>query len=130
MVDSTVLLDVLTEDPVWSDWSAGALETAADQGPLWINPLIYAEVSVRFSRVEDLEDALPPSDFRRAPVPWEAAFLAAKAHFSYRRRGGSRTSTLPDFVIGAHAAVAGLRLLTRDGSRYATYFPTVALIAP
>ena len=130
LVDSNVLLDILTMDELWSDWSAEALSTAADSGPLWINPIIYAEVSVRFSRIEDLEDAMPPADYRRAALPWEAAFLAGKAFVQYRRRGGTRTTTLPDFYIGAHAAVAELQLLTRDASRYRTYFPTVEIVAP
>ncbi len=130
LVDSNVLLDILTEDRVWLDWSIDALATAAERGPLWINPIIFAEVSVRFSRVEDLDDALPPEDFRRAPLPWEGAFLAAKSFGEYRKRGGTKSSTLPDFFIGAHAAVAGIGLLTRDRGRYRTYFPTVQLTAP
>jgi predicted nucleic acid-binding protein len=130
LVDANVLLDVLTEDPRWSDWSATALAQAADAGPVVINPMIYAEVSVRFSQVEELEAALPQADYVRAHIPWEAAFLAGKCFVSYRRRGGAKRSPLPDFFIGAHAAVAGLRLLTRDASRYRTYFPTVALTAP
>ena len=130
LVDTNVLLDVLTEDPTWLDWSLVALATATEDGPLFINPIIYAEVSVRFSRVEDLDDALPPQDYRRLALPWEAAFLAGKAFVAYRRSGGSRSSTLPDFFIGAHAAVEGLVLLTRDVARYRTYFPTVQLSAP
>lgn len=130
IVDANVLLDVITEDPVWLDWSLTALASAAEEGPLVINPMIYAEVSVRFSRIEDLEEALPFSDFRRAQIPWEAAFLAAKAYVSYRRAGGVRSAPLPDFFIGAHAAVEGLHLLTRDGARYRTYFPSVDLTAP
>lgn len=130
LIDTNVLLDVLTEDPLWLDWSASALIGAADAGPLWINPIIYAEVSVRFSRIEDIEDALPTRDYRRAQLPWEAAFLAGKAFLQYRRSGGKKTSTLPDFYIGAHAAVADVSLLTRDGGRYETYFPTVDLITP
>ena len=130
LVDSNVLLDVLTEDPVWLGWSTAALVEAAESGPLWINPIIYAEVSVRFSRIEELEAALPAADYRRAPLPWEAAFLAGKAFIQYRHSGGTKTSTLPDFYIGAHAAVADLALLTRDGGRYATYFPTVELVTP
>ncbi len=130
LVDTNVLLDVLTEDPVWLEWSAAALVDAAEAGPLWINPLIYAEVSVRFSRIEDLEMALPTQDYRRAQLPWEAAFLAGKAFVRYRRSGGRKTSTLPDFYIGAHAAVADVALLTRDAGRYQTYFPTVELITP
>lgn len=130
LVDSNVVLDILTEDPSWVDWSLDALATAAETGPLFINPIIYAEVSVRFSRVEDLDDALPPRDYRRLDLPWAAAFLAGKAFLAYRGRGGTRTSTLPDFYIGAHAAVQGIGVLTRDPARYRTYFPTVKLIAP
>lgn len=130
LVDTNVLLDVLTDDPVWLEWSAEALTAAAESGPLWINPIIYAEVSVRFSRIEDLEAALPPHDYRRAQLPWEAGFLAGKAFVRYRRNGGTRTSTLPDFFIGAHAAVADVALLTRDNGRYGTYFPTVRLVTP
>ena len=130
LVDSTVLLDILTEDPAWIGWSTEALATAAEAGPLAINPIIYAEVSVRFSRVEDLDDALPPLDFRRLALPWDAGFLAGKAFSSYRRNGGTRSSTMPDFYIGAHAAVAGLTLLTRDVVRYRTYFPLLDLVTP
>ena len=130
LVDTNVLLDVITEDETWLDWSLEKLAAAAESGPLYINPIIYAEVSVRFSRVEDLEDALPPADYRRAPLPWEAAFLAGRAFLEYRRQGGVRSSTLPDFFIGAHAAVDELVLLTRDAARYRTYFPTVELLAP
>ena len=101
-----------------------------ESGPLWINPIIYAEVSVRFSRIEDLESALPRQDYRRAQLPWEAGFLAGKALLQYRRNGGTKSSTLPDFSIGAHAAIAEVTLLTRDSSRYATYFPTVSLLTP
>ena len=130
LIDTNVLLDVLTEDAVWLSWSLDSLAAAAESGPLIINPIIYAEVSIRFTRIEDLDDALPPQDYRRAPLPWEAAFLAGKAFIEYRRNSGVRSSTLPDFFIGAHAAVDGLALLTRDASRYRTYFPTVSLLAP
>ena len=130
LVDSNVLLDIFTEDPHWLDWSNEAITTAAEAGPLYINPLIYAEVSVRFSRIEDLEDALPTTYFRRAALPWTAAFLAGKAFLSYRRSRGTGSVPLPDFFIGAHAAVADLNLLTRDVRRYRTYFPTVRLLAP
>ncbi len=130
LVDSNVLLDVVTEDRNWLAWSLNALADAAESGPLWINPIIYAEVSVRFSRIEDLEEALPPEDYRRAPLPWEAAFLAGKAFVQYRRSGGTKTSTLPDFFVGAHAAVEDMALLTRDDGRYRTYYPTVRLITP
>lgn len=130
LVDSNVLLDVATLDPQWSDWSTAALERAADTAVLVINPLVYAEVSIGFERIEELEQALPAALFRRDVLPYEAAFLAGKAFLDYRRRGGRRSSPLPDFYIGAHAAIAGFRLLTRDASRYRTYFPTVRLIAP
>lgn len=130
LVDSNVLLDVITEDPVWLPWSSAALAGAAEAGPLWINPVIYAEVSVRFSSVEALEDALPARDYRREPLPWAAAFLAGKVFLDYRRNKGTKSTTLPDFFIGAHAAVAGFDLLTRDVGRYRTYFPTVRIVAP
>jgi predicted nucleic acid-binding protein len=130
LVDSNVLLDLLTRDEKWLSWSRDALERAADSGPLVINAVIFAEVSVRFSRIEDVEDALPADQFVRSPLPWPAAFLAGKCHLRYRQGGGARTSTRPDFFIGAHAAVSRLRLLTRDAARYRTYFPTVDLLAP
>lgn len=130
LVDSNVLLDVATRDAEWSDWSTEALERAADTAVLVINPLVYAEVSIGFERIEELEQALPAALFRRDALPYEAAFLAGKAFLDYRRRGGKRSSPLPDFYIGAHAAIAGFRLLTRDATRYRTYFPTVRLIAP
>jgi len=130
LVDSNVLLDVATGDPTWFTWSSQALEAAANESPLAINALIYAEVSIGYARVEDLENVIPSEAFRREPLPYEAAFLAGKAFLQYRRRGGARMSPLPDFYIGAHAAVAGFRILTRDARRYRTYFPTVDLIAP
>ena len=130
LVDSNVMLDVLTEDTGWYDWSSSALERCANASTLYINPIIYAEVSIRFERIEDLEATLPREVFRRLELPLEAAFLAGKAFVRYRRRGGVRTSTLPDFFIGAHAAVAGLKLLTRDDKTYRQYFPTVTFISP
>lgn len=130
LVDSNVLLDILTADPAWEAWSTDALADAAEVGPLYINPIVYSEVSIRFTTVEALEEALPPQDFRRAPIPWAAAFLAGKVFLDYRRSKGARSTTLPDFFIGAHAAVAHLDLLTRDVGRYRTYFPTVSLITP
>ncbi len=130
LVDSNVLLDILTEDPTWRGWSSDALAEAAEAGPLYINPVIYSEVSVRFTAIEALDDALPPQDYRREPIPWAAAFLAGKVFLDYRRNQGMKSTTLPDFFIGAHAAVADLDLLTRDVGRYRTYFPTVVLIAP
>ncbi|MFT4247167.1 MAG: type II toxin-antitoxin system VapC family toxin [Pseudomonas sp.] len=130
LVDANVLLDVLTEDPHWFDWSGKALEEQAAKARLCINPLIYAEVSVGFERIEELDEALPASDFTRLPLPWEAGFLAGKAFLRYRRDGGQRRSPLPDFIIGAHAAVSGLPLITRDVRRYRTYFPKLLLICP
>jgi predicted nucleic acid-binding protein len=130
LVDSNVLLDVMTEDPRWFSWSAGAIEEAADSARLVINPIIYAEVSLRYSRIEELDLALPQTLLDREAIPDEAAFLAGKVFLIYRRRGGTKQSTLPDFFIGAHAAVAGYRLMTRDAARYRTYFPKLSLIAP
>jgi predicted nucleic acid-binding protein len=130
LVDSNVILDVATEDPRWGEWSAGALERAADAAILVVNPLVYAEVSIGFENIEELEDAMPSELFRRDPLPYEAGFLAGKCFVDYRRRGGTRTAPLPDFYIGAHAAVAGYRLLTRDPKRFRTYFPKLELIAP
>jgi predicted nucleic acid-binding protein len=130
LVDSNVLLDLLTVDPVWYDWSAEALGELAETAALVVNPIVYAEVSVHFARIEELEAALPADRFRREALPWDAAFLAGKCFLTYRRRGGSRRSPLPDFYIGAHAAVAGMVLLTRDAARYRTYFPTLDIVAP
>lgn len=130
LVDSNVILDVATNDPRWGEWSSQALARAADESVLVINPIIFAEVSVGFDRVEVLEDALPPEVYRREPLPYEAAFLAGRSFVAYRRRGGRRLSPLPDFYIGAHAAVAGHQLLTRDARRYRTFFPRLVVIAP
>jgi predicted nucleic acid-binding protein len=130
LVDSNVLLDIATNDSKWGAWSSSALEDIADASILVINPVIYAEVSIRYDTIEELDDALPAHLFRREPLPYEAGFLAGKAFVVHRRRGGRRTTPLPDFYIGAHAAVVGYRLLTRDASRYRTYFPTLDLISP
>lgn len=130
LIDANVLLDVLTEDTSWFTWSAGAIERAADRYRLVINPIVYAEVSIRFSRIEDLDAALPSDMFDREAIPYEAAFLAGKSFSIYRQRGGTKRSPLPDFFIGAHAAVAGYPLMTRDATRYRTYFPKLSLIAP
>ncbi len=130
LVDSNVILDVVCDDAEWGDWSASMLARAAQAGRLMINPVIYAEVSCGYDRIEDLDDAVPPEYFVREPLPWEAAFLAAKAFMKYRRRGGKRSAPLPDFYIGAHAALAGYTLLTRDVRRYLTYFPKLQIIAP
>jgi predicted nucleic acid-binding protein len=129
LVDSNVLLDLFTDDPAWAAWSEARLAEAFDAGQVVINPLVYAEISVAFERIETLQAALP-EQLGREDLPWEAAFLAGKCFVDYRRRGGSRRSLLPDFYIGAHAAVTGRALLTRDANRYQTLFPTLALICP
>ena len=129
LVDANVLLDILIPDPEWEDWSSAALAEAAESSLLAINPIIFAEVAVGFDRIEELEEALPP-ELRREALPWDAAFLAGKAFLSYRRRRGVKHAPLPDFYIGAHAAVRGYTLLTRDSRRYRTYFPSLELIAP
>lgn len=130
LVDTSVLLDILVDDAEWRDWSAAALEIAACDGALYINPIIYAEVAAGFDHVEELEEALPLRFCRRVDLPWAAAFLAGKAYVQYRRQGGRRRSPIADFYIGAHAAIAGFTLLTRDARRYREYFPTVRVIAP
>ena len=130
LVDSNVILDVATDDPNWGEWSAEALERAADETTLAINPLIFAEVSAGFATVEELEELVPADAFRRLELPYEAAFLAVKAFVAYRRRGGRRSAPLADFYIGAHAAVVGMQLLTRDARRYRTYFPRLTLVSP
>lgn len=130
LVDSNVLIDILGADSAWAGWSQRALIDARDVARLVINPIIYAEVSTGFATIEDIERVLPRDVFARESLPYEAAFLAGKCYLDYRRRGGVRTSPLPDFYVGAHAAVAGYRLLTRDARRYRTYFPTLELIAP
>ena len=130
LIDANVLLDIMTEDVSWFAWSAEAIERAANRYRLVINPVIYAEVSIRYSRIEDLDIALPKTMFDREAIPYEAAFLAGKSFLTYRRRGGTKQSPLPDFFIGAHAAVAEYLLMTRDAARYRTYFPKLPLIAP
>lgn len=129
-VDSNVLLDVLEPDAAWYEWSAESILRCATHGRLVINHVVFAEVSVGFSSIETLDSKLLRSLYERVPIPWEAAFLAGKAFVEYRRAGGTRRSPLPDFFIGAHAAVAGMPLLTRGAARYQTNFPTVELIAP
>jgi hypothetical protein len=130
LVDSNVILDIFSLDRVWFAWSDASVERAMEAGRLVVNPVIYAEISIKFSRLEALEAALPNDVWEREAIPFDAAFLAGKAYLDYKRRGGSRRSPLPDFFVGAHAAVAGYTLLTRDATRYRNYFPTVKLIAP
>lgn len=129
IVDANVLLDIITADPVWFDWSAKALEKALEKG-LAINPIIYAEVGAGFLKETELDAALDWSGLSRLDLPYAAAFLAGQAYVRYRRNGGNRLSPLPDFFIGAHAEVAGMTLLTRDAARYRTYFSKVKLITP
>jgi predicted nucleic acid-binding protein len=130
LVDTNVLFDYLTEDSEWFDWSATMLGRAADRGAVAINPIVFAELSVRYERIEAIDAAVPRDYFLRLQLPWEAAFVAAKCYDRYRRRGGTRTAPLPDFFIGAHAAVSGLTLLTRDARRYRAYFPKLKIVAP
>lgn len=130
LVDTNVLLDLVTDDPTWSEWSVARLEEAALAGPIFINDIVYAETSIRYLRIEDLDAMLARADIEIAPTPRSALFLAGKAFQRYRAGGGTRTGVLPDFFIGAHAAVEGWPLLTRDAGRYRTYFPKITLIAP
>ena len=130
LIDSNVILDIVTEDKQWFQWSSETLSHFAEGNTLAINPIIYAEVSIGFDRIEDVEEVLPQHEFHRLPLPWQAAFLAGKCFQAYRRKGGQKRSPLPDFYIGAHAAVAGMALMTRDATRYRTYFPKLTIIAP
>jgi predicted nucleic acid-binding protein len=130
LIDTNVLLDLVTDDPSWADWSIAQLEAASLTGPLLINDVVYAELAVRYDRVEDLEAFVEEAGLAMAPMPRAALFLAGKVFTQYRRSGGSRTGVLPDFFIGAHAAVDELPLLTRDVGRYRTYFPSLKLITP
>ncbi len=130
LVDSNVILDIVTENPTWFDWSARQLKRLADKSVLVINPIIYSEVSIGFDRVEDLDIVLSAGAFHRENLPWDATFLAGKCFLKYRRSGGNKRSPLPDFFIGAHAAIQGFSLLTRDASRYKSYFPKLTIISP
>jgi len=130
LVDTNVLLDVLQDDTQWAEWSQSSLDKASLSDSLSINAVIYSELSIAFERIEDLESVLSEASLLVEPIPREALFLAGKAFVNYRRRKGTKQSVLPDFYIGAHAAVSGFSILTRDVSRYRTYFPTVELIAP
>ena len=128
LVDTNVLLDIITQDKKWCSWSEGALRTAAEHSTLAISPIIFAEVSMKFARIEDADAALV--DFAREPLPFEAGFLTGKAFLAYRKRGGAKRSPMPDFYVGAHAVVGRMDLLTRDAARYRTYFPSLTIIAP
>jgi predicted nucleic acid-binding protein len=130
LIDSNILLDIFTEDQKWYGWSSTTLAECAEHALLYINSIIYSEISVGFERIENLENALPSDYIQRDDLPYEAAFLAGKCFLKYRKAGGTKRSPLPDFYIGAHAAVKGWSLLTRDKGRYHTYFPTMTVIAP
>lgn len=130
LVDSNVLIDVFVNDPRWGRWSEKALVDAFEDGPVFVNQIVYSEISMGFPTIEECDIALDVQGVERIPVPWPAAFLAGRVFREYRRRSGTKRSPLPDFFIGAHAAVEGLRLLTRDTLRYRSYFPTIELIAP
>ncbi len=130
LVDSNVILDIVTENADWFQWSSETLTFYGNTDILVINPIIYAEVSIGFKRIEEVEEVLPLTHFRRAQLPWEAVFLAGKCFLKYRRKGGKRRSPLPDFFIGAHAAIMEMSLMTRDVPRYRTYFPKLKLISP
>lgn len=130
LVDTNVLLDVVTEDRRWAEWSERQLEAAALGDRLAVNPVIYAELSIGFARIEEVDAVLAVAEIALVDIPRPALFLAGKVFTAYRARGGTRSGVLPDFLVGAHAAVAGMPLLTRDAARYRTYFPRVALIAP
>jgi predicted nucleic acid-binding protein len=130
LVDSNVLLDIATNDEKWSGWSGSALAECAEHSTLIVNPIIYAEVSIGYLTIEAMDEALPRSIYQRDALPWEAGFLAGKCFLNYRRRGGLRNAPLPDFYIGAHAAVENLALLTRDLARFQTYFPNIEILSP
>jgi predicted nucleic acid-binding protein len=130
IIDSVVLIDIFVDDANWADWSNAFILKASTQGALIINPIIYAEVAASFDREEELETALPKSRFQREDLPYPAVFLAGQAHYQYRRSGGQRERTLPDFFIGAHALIKGYRLLTRDARRYRMHFPALDIVAP
>ena len=130
LVDTNVILDVVENDPQWAAWSQAQLEAASLKFKLLINPVIYAELSIAYQRIEELESMLGAAEFQMAPIPREALFLAGRVFLKYRQRKGSKTGVLPDFFVGAHAAVAGIPLLTRDVGRYQTYFPSLQLITP
>jgi predicted nucleic acid-binding protein len=130
LLDANVLLDIATADPALLAWSEGQFRAAAAQGPILINPIIYDELAPAFATHSDLDQWLDPVVFQRLPLPYTAGWLAAQVFVKYRRAGGTKTSPLPDFYIGAHAESEGLTLVTRDAARYRTYFPSVAIIAP
>ena len=130
IVDSNVILDIFLDDPYWAEWSERTLSQYGATKALYINPIIYTEVSIGFNRIEELENAIEKAGFQMLDIPKEALFLAGKVFLQYRKNKGPKPSPLPDFFIGAHAAVLGVALITRDVARYGTYFPTVKLVSP
>lgn len=130
LIDSCILLDIITNDSNWFSWSSTQLEYYADTHQLFINPIIYSEVSIGYKKIEELEDAIPQTFFKRSPIPWEAAFLAGKIFLDYRKAGGPRNLPLPDFFIGAHALIDNMMLMTRDTKRFRYYYPKLRIIAP
>lgn len=128
LVDSSVLIDIFSDDPQWREWSGNALAEAMRRGGVCVNPVVYAEVAPGFASAGELDDALV--GLERFHIPWEAGFIAGQAFLRYRQSGGARSAMLPDFLIGAHASVSGHRLLTRDATRFRTYFPDLPIIAP
>lgn len=130
LVDSNIILDIFLDDPNWSDWSEATLEEYVHETTLCINAIIYSEISIGFERIEDLESAIAKAGFQMLEIPKEALFLAGKAYLRYKKRKGAKRTPLPDFYIGAQAAVLNLDLITRDASRYRSYFPTITLITP
>jgi predicted nucleic acid-binding protein len=130
LVDSNVILDLFEDDPQWAQWSEDILEQYSRSHTLCINPIIYSEISIGFKQIEELDEALIECEFKMLSIPKPALFLAGKAYLKYKRRKGTKNSPLPDFYIGAHAAVSKLKLITRDTARYRTYFSEVILISP
>ncbi|MCP4415668.1 MAG: PIN domain-containing protein [Chloroflexi bacterium] len=130
LVDSNVILDIFLDDPIWAEWSEKTLNQYGTYNDLLINPIVYTELSIGFKRIEELEDAISKAGFQIIEIPKEALFLAGKVFLQYRRNKGTKASTLPDFFIGAHAAILNVDLITRDTAKYHTYFPTINLISP
>jgi predicted nucleic acid-binding protein len=130
LVDTNVLIDVLEDDPQWAEWSVAQLRAHSKIHQLGINAIVYAELSLAFERLEELDDAVLRLGLKQLEIPRPALFLAGRAFLTYRKAGGTRSNVLPNFFIGAHAAVAGVAILTRDARRYTTYFPAVKLLLP
>jgi predicted nucleic acid-binding protein len=130
LVDSNIFIDIASKNQEWAGWSKSALDECSERAIFYINPIIYVEISVGYESLDALNHALPSQVYQREQLPWEAGFLAGKAFSAYRRKGGPRTSLLPDFYIGAHAAIGNLALLTRDAARFHSYFPRLEILSP